>query len=82
MLKWFLQLLTHVLFNIATYSSYIEPLRDEVSSVVQEEGWNKVAIEKMRKLDSFVKESQRLHGGEAGELLIHGRMIRILILWL
>jgi hypothetical protein len=41
-------------------------LREEVSTIVQTEGWTKEAIDKMRKLDSFVKETQRLHGGDAG----------------
>lgn len=58
-------LLTHVLFNLATYGSYIEPLREEISTIVEAEGWNKASIEKMRKLDSFVKESQRVHGSDA-----------------
>ncbi|KAF5349930.1 hypothetical protein D9756_009063 [Leucocoprinus leucothites] len=53
--------LTQVLFNLAAYPSYIEPLREEISSVVNAEGWNKISFEKMKKLDSFVKESQR-HG--------------------
>ncbi|KAF9445324.1 cytochrome P450 [Macrolepiota fuliginosa MF-IS2] len=58
-------LLTHVLFNLATYTSYVEPLREEITTVIKEHGWNKVAIEKMRKLDSFIKESERLHGSGA-----------------
>ncbi|KAF5363880.1 hypothetical protein D9756_000065 [Leucocoprinus leucothites] len=61
-------LLTHVLFNLATYSSYIEPLREEISKIIELEGWNKISIEKMRKLDSFVKESQRLHGSESASV--------------
>lgn len=61
-----LQLLTHVLFNLATYTSYIEPLREEINSIVRTEGWTKAAIDNMQKLDSFVKESQRLHGSDAG----------------
>ncbi|KAJ3569656.1 hypothetical protein NP233_g4899 [Leucocoprinus birnbaumii] len=55
------QVLTSVLFNLAAYPSYIEPLRAEISSIIDEEGWSKVSIEKMKKLDSFVKESQRHH---------------------
>jgi hypothetical protein len=62
-----IQLLTHVLFNLAAYPSYTQPLRDEISSIIQAEGWDKLSIEKMRKLDSFIKESQRLYGTEAGQ---------------
>jgi len=59
--------LTNVIFNLATYSSYIEPLREEISTIVEAEGWSKTSIEKMRKLDSFFKESHRVHGSPAGE---------------
>ncbi|KAF5350114.1 hypothetical protein D9756_009061 [Leucocoprinus leucothites] len=58
-------ILTHVLFDLAIYKSYIEPLREEISTIVEAEGWNKVSIEKMKKLDSFMKESQRVHGSDA-----------------
>jgi hypothetical protein len=34
--------------------------------IIETEGWTKEAVDKMRKLDSFVKETQRLHGGDAG----------------
>lgn len=44
----------------------MEPLREEISTIVQADGWTKEAVDKMRKLDSFVKETQRLHGGDAG----------------
>ncbi|KAJ6572842.1 hypothetical protein DFH09DRAFT_1312618 [Mycena vulgaris] len=39
-------------------------MRDEVERVVAEEGWTKAAIGKMYKVDSFLRESQRLHGVE------------------
>jgi len=58
-------LLSHVLFNLATHSSYIEPLREEISAIVKTEGWTQAATQNMRKLDSFMKESQRLHGSDA-----------------
>ncbi|KAJ3570466.1 hypothetical protein NP233_g4384 [Leucocoprinus birnbaumii] len=58
-------LLTHVLFNLATYTSYVKPLREEISDIINKEGWTKISMEKLKKLDSFVKESQRLHGSEA-----------------
>jgi cytochrome P450 len=62
-------LLAHVVLNLATYASYyIEPLREEISRIVKEEGWSKPSFEKMRKLDSFVKESQRVYGTDACEL--------------
>ena len=45
----------------------MEPLREEVESIIAEEGWSKASIGKMRKLDSFLKESQRLNGVGCGE---------------
>ena len=41
----------------------MEPLRAEVESIIAEEGWSKASIGKMRKLDSFLKESMRLADG-------------------
>ncbi|KAM6491442.1 Cytochrome P450 [Amanita muscaria] len=52
--------LTHVLYDLATRPEYVQPMRDEVEVMIQEEGWSKSAIGKMRKLDSFIKESLRL----------------------
>jgi len=60
------KVLTHILFDLATYNLYIEPLREEISTIVETEGWNKVSMEKMRKLDSFMKESHRLNGSGFG----------------
>jgi len=39
----------------------MKPLREEVEEVIQREGWTKAAIDQMPILDSFIKESQRLH---------------------
>ncbi|KAF9237104.1 cytochrome P450 [Melanogaster broomeanus] len=53
---------THALFNLAANPQYIQPLREEVVSIVGTEGWSTGALAKMRKIDSFLKESQRLEG--------------------
>ncbi|KAJ6568361.1 cytochrome P450 [Mycena vulgaris] len=53
---------THLLFDLAANPSYIAPLREEVEAIVNAEGWTKASIGKMRKLDSMLRESQRLHG--------------------
>lgn len=37
-------------------------LREEVEGVVKEHGWSKITMGKMRKLDSFMRESQRVNG--------------------
>ncbi|KAK0229996.1 cytochrome P450 [Armillaria nabsnona] len=54
--------LTNALYALATYPEYAEILRDEVESIINEEGYTKSAMGKMSKLDSFVKEAQRLYG--------------------
>jgi hypothetical protein len=37
-------------------------MREEIQTVVEEEGWTKAALTRMRKVDSFIRESQRLTG--------------------
>jgi hypothetical protein len=46
---------------------YIQPLREEVEWVVREQGWTKTSILKMRKLDSFLREAQRMNSLFTGE---------------
>jgi len=60
----------HVVFDLACRPDYIQPLRDEIEKVIVEDGKDvdeegflklkKNSITKLRKLDSFFKESQRL----------------------
>lgn len=58
----FIQTFTHVLYDIAAFPEHVQPLRDEVQSVVQKEGWTRASLNKMYKIDSFLSESQRYHG--------------------
>ena len=51
----------HVLYYLATLPEYMQPLREEVEEVVKSEGWTKAGLDKMHKIDSFIRESQRLH---------------------
>ncbi|KZT39039.1 cytochrome P450 [Sistotremastrum suecicum HHB10207 ss-3] len=53
---------THALFFLASMPEYIAPLREEIIIVTREQGWTKEALGKCMKLDSFMKESQRLIG--------------------
>ncbi|KAG8214985.1 cytochrome P450, partial [Butyriboletus roseoflavus] len=53
---------TQVLFQLAANPRYVQPLREEVEAIVEKEGWSKAALGGMRKVDSFVKECQRLIG--------------------
>ncbi|RPD62663.1 cytochrome P450 [Lentinus tigrinus ALCF2SS1-7] len=54
--------ISHALLHLAEEPKYIQPLRDEVEAVVAAEGWTKNAMGKMWKIDSFLKESQRVNG--------------------
>ncbi|KAL9582070.1 MAG: hypothetical protein Q9212_003507 [Teloschistes hypoglaucus] len=59
---------TQVLFDLGARPEYIQPIRDENLQALEDEGtevgkddgWQKSALDKMPKLDSFMKESQRL----------------------
>ncbi|KAJ6438807.1 Ent-kaurene oxidase-like protein [Purpureocillium lavendulum] len=51
----------HALFDLCANPEYMEPLRDEAQGAIKEHGWTLAAINTMKKLDSFMKESQRLN---------------------
>ena len=56
--------ISHVLFDLASSSpAYIEALRVEIATALAEHGgrWNKGAIAAMHKLDSTMRESQRVN---------------------
>ena len=53
---------TQALFHLAAEPKYVAPLREEVERVIKEDGWTKIAMTKMWKVDSFLKESQRYNG--------------------
>lgn len=53
---------TQVLFDLAKHPEYIPILREEVEAIVKEEGITKASLLRMVKVDSFVKESQRVGG--------------------
>ncbi|CCL98069.1 uncharacterized protein FIBRA_00063 [Fibroporia radiculosa] len=56
------QSITHALYHLAANPEYAKPLREEVEYIIKEHGWTKGAMGKMCKLDSFMRESQRLDG--------------------
>lgn len=57
-----LQSFAFALYRLAAYPEYAGPLREEIERVVAQEGWTKTAMGKMRKVDSFLRESQRMDG--------------------
>ncbi|EAW12417.1 cytochrome P450 [Aspergillus clavatus NRRL 1] len=66
---------THLLYDLCAQPEYIAPLREEIESVLCEEGslLTKTALSKLVKLDSLMKESQRFN---PLSLLTFGRVIR------
>lgn len=52
----------HTLYDVVARPEYLEALREEMISALREDqGWKKTTMSKLRKLDSFMKESQRLN---------------------
>ncbi|OKL62285.1 hypothetical protein UA08_02496 [Talaromyces atroroseus] len=53
-------LLTQVLYDLCQHPELIQPLREEIIAVLQEGGWKRTALYKLKLMDSVLKESQRL----------------------
>ncbi|KAH9067784.1 cytochrome P450 [Lactarius vividus] len=53
---------TNVLYRLLSNPEYVEPLRHDVEIAIAEEGWTKAGLDKMHKIDSFLRESLRLDG--------------------
>ncbi|PPR07185.1 LOW QUALITY PROTEIN: hypothetical protein CVT26_012615 [Gymnopilus dilepis] len=52
--------LKQILFYLAAYPEYIQAMREEAESIIEAEGLTKDSLAKMHKVDSFIKETQRL----------------------
>jgi len=53
---------TSCLYDLACHPEVVEPLRKELLSVLATDGTTTTALGKLRKLDSFIRESQRMNG--------------------
>lgn len=62
----------NAMLDLAFHTEIHEELRTEIDSAVQEHGWSGRALSQMRKLDSFLTESQRLSPLASCELHISG----------
>ena len=64
-----LQSLTHGLFVLAADPDYASLLRKEVDATYKEAGgtWSKESVSKLRRVDSFLKEAQRVYGVNASK---------------
>ncbi|EAW11043.1 cytochrome P450 [Aspergillus clavatus NRRL 1] len=60
---------TQCLLNVLAYPEYLGPLREEIKTVVaRHSGWTDKALSQMALLDSFIRETMRLH--PAGSLTV------------
>lgn len=62
--------LSQALLDICQYPEIVAPLREEVVQVLSEHGWAKTSLYKLKLMDSFLKESQRVNIFSAGESLL------------
>lgn len=55
----------HVLYDLAAIPGHIDVLREEITQVIKQDGpwlkWGKNSFYKLKKLDSFMRESQRMN---------------------
>ena len=49
------------MYRLLANPKYVEPLRQEIEAVIAEEGWTKAGMDKLHKLDSFLRETQRMN---------------------
>lgn len=64
------QSFTHALYYLAADPSLAGPMRAEVEAVLKEENGDigsRTAVSKLKYIDSFLRESQRLNGTNASE---------------
>ena len=61
----------HALLELADRTSYGEPLRQEAAEALSTHGLTRKGIESMTQVDSFIKESTRMHAIGCGELPPH-----------
>jgi hypothetical protein len=51
----------HGLYDLCGDAQYVEPLRAEIDECIAKHGWTLPALNEMKKLDSFLKETMRLN---------------------
>ncbi|KXN80811.1 Ent-kaurene oxidase [Leucoagaricus sp. SymC.cos] len=56
----------HFLYHLASELHYLPLLRQEIADAVADEGWSKKGLDKMHRLDSFIKETMRMHSISVG----------------
>ncbi|KAJ7485721.1 cytochrome P450 [Mycena latifolia] len=52
---------TYALSNLASHPEHLLPMRKEAERIVRAQGWTKAALNRMVKIDSFLRESERIN---------------------
>ena len=60
-------MITQAVFDLCGKEDLTKELREEVITVLSQEGWKKTSLNKLHLMDSFLKESQRLKPLNIGE---------------
>ena len=58
--------ISQALLDICEHPEVVEPLRKEIIEVLSESGWHKTSLYKMKLMDSFLKEGQRVRPMSSG----------------
>ena len=62
--------MAEMLFQLLVCPEYLEPLREEAQTALERNGgWNEKALDSLPKLDSFIREVNRLWPTGAGRRL-------------
>ncbi|KAH7885960.1 cytochrome P450 [Phlebopus sp. FC_14] len=56
------QSFSHALLNLASHPQYLQTLREEVKNVTDRRGWTRESMGQLIKMESFLRESQRING--------------------
>ena len=48
------------MYRLLANPKYLEPLRQEIEAAIAEEGWTKAGMDRLHKLDSFLRETIRM----------------------
>jgi cytochrome P450 len=55
-------ILTQAIYRASIHEEYVNPMREEIKTVIAEGGWTHSAISRMVKVDSFLRECMRIEG--------------------
>lgn len=60
--------ITYALLDLCNHPELIGPLRQEITTVLPDDDYSRPSIQKLRLLDSFLKESQRHHPSDSATM--------------